>query len=428
VDRRDLLRLSASVAAATAATVTAGAPASAGSKPPTTPAPRDIAYRGWTTAAQLSGGTLSGVAVTGDALAIATPAGQRSHTDPHTGTTRLYDFASWTSPQVTPGFAATEVIGSWTADTPGGSWLEIELRGVTQLGNTTRWYVLGRWAADDTAFTRTSLPGQSDTDGRVSVDTFIAASGHGLVSWQLRVTLLRPAGTTTGPLLRSVGAMASTLPAPGSVVASTPRAAAGVVLAVPQYSQSIHAGQYPQWNGGGEAWCSPTSTSMVVAFHGAGPTPADYAWVDPAYADPWVDYAARNTYDASYDGTGNWPFNTAYAGRFGLDGFVTRLRSLNEAEAFIAAGLPLVCSLSFKKNQIPGLTYDTNGHLLVLAGFSASGQPVLNDPASASDALVRKTVGRAEFEAAWLNSSGGVVYVIHPAGAALPPPPAQPNW
>ena len=161
---------------------------------------------------------------------------------------------------------------------------------------------------------------------------------------------------------------------------------------------------------------------------GGGPTPADYAWVDPSYVDPWVDYAARNIYDYAYGGTGNWPFNTAYAGRFGLDGFVTRLRSLNEAEAFIAAGIPLIFSLSFKKNQIPGLTYATAGHLLVVVGFSATGQPILNDPASATDAAVRKTVGRAQFEAAWLDASGGTVYVMHPPTVTLPPPPTQPNW
>jgi hypothetical protein len=427
VDRRELLRLTGTAAAGTALATGAGSPAVAGPKPPPTPSPRHIRFRTWTTTAEFAGGTAQGTAATGDALSIAAPAGQRSHTDPFTGTTRVYEYASWTSPQVAPGFSATEIVASWTADTPAGSWVEIELRGVTELGNTTAWYVLGRWAADDVSFTRTTVAGQTDADGRVSVDTFIAASGHRMVSWQLRVTLLRTAGSP-GPVVRSVGAMASQLPAPGSVVASVPQAAAGVILAVPQYSQNIHAGEYPQWNGGGEAWCSPTSTSMVVAYHGAGPTPADYAWVDPSYADPWVDHAARHTYDASYDGTGNWPFNTAYAGRFGLDAFVTRLRSLNEAEAFIAAGLPLVCSLSFKKNQIPGLAYDTNGHLLVLAGFTSTGQPVLNDPAAAGNALVRKTAGRAAFEAAWLDTSGGLVYVIKPAGIALPTAGTQPNW
>ena len=111
-----------------------------------------------------------------------------------------------------------------------------------------------------------------------------------------------------------------------------------------------------------------------------------------------------------------------------LSDLVTRLRSLNEAEAFIAAGTPLIFSLSFKKSQIPGLTYATAGHLLVVVGFSATGQPILNDPASPTDAAVRKTVGRAQFEAAWLDASGGTVYVIHPSTVALPAPPAQANW
>jgi hypothetical protein len=167
---------------------------------------------------------------------------------------------------------------------------------------------------------------------------------------------------------------------------------------------------------------------MVVAYWGTGPSPAEYAWVDPSYADPWVDFAARHTYDNLYGGCGNWPFNTAYAGRFGLRGFVTRLRSLNEAERFIAAGIPLIASASFRKGEIPGLSYGTNGHLMTLVGFTASGDPVLNDPNSPTNAQVRKPVGRAEWEAAWLNSSRGVVYVIHPASVPLPAPPAQANW
>ncbi|NUT04167.1 MAG: peptidase C39 family protein, partial [Hamadaea sp.] len=52
----------------------------------------------------------------------------------------------------------------------------------------------------------------------------------------------------------------------------------------------------------------------------------------------------------------------------------------------------------------------------------------VNDPASASDSVVVKTVGRAEWEAAWQTTSRGVVYVITPPGRALPTPPAQANW
>ena len=66
--------------------------------------------------------------------------------------------------------------------------------------------------------------------------------------------------------------------------------------------------------------------------------------------DAQVDFTARNVFDYTYDGAGNWPFNTAYAAtRADLRGFVTRLRSLTEAEAFIAAGIPLVVSVSSRR-------------------------------------------------------------------------------
>ena len=96
-----------------------------------------------------------------------------------------------------------------------------------------------------------------------------------------------------------------------------------------------------------------------------------------------VVHAARGCYDHAYVGAGNWPFNTAYAGLHGVDAFVTRLRSLAEAELFVAAGMPLVVSARFRRGEIPGLDYDTNGHLMVLVGFTETGDPVLNDPYAA---------------------------------------------
>jgi hypothetical protein len=424
MNRRNVLRTAAgAVVAATA--VPAEQAAAAGKKPP---AGRDIAFRRWDSPQRWAEGTGSGVFAGTGGLTFVAPTGTFSHTDPVTGLTTDYETAAWTGPETAVGFAATEVIPSWTADTPGACFVRIELSGTTVAGTTTKWFDLGRWAADDVSFRRTSVRGQGDADGTVYADTYVAADGRALASWRLRATLLRPVGSTDVPVLRTVGAVASALPAPGKLTPSVPLAAQGVVLDVPQYSQQIHQGEYPQWNGGGEAWCSPTSTSMVLAYWGVGPTPADYAWVDPSYADPWVDFAARHTFDHDFDGCGNWPFNTAYAGRFGLRGFVTRLRSLNEAERFIAAGIPLVASASYKKGQVPGLDYSTSGHLMTLVGFTADGDPVLNDPNSASNAQVRKPVGRAEWESAWLNSSRGVVYVIHPGSVPLPSPPGQANW
>ncbi|MBO0868762.1 MAG: C39 family peptidase [Micromonosporaceae bacterium] len=424
VHRRTLLK---GLAIGAAGVIAGPELASAATAKPSDPE-RDIAFRSWS-GSGLADGTGDGTSLLTGALTIAAPVGTISYTDPFKGGTLDYEYATWTSPWTAVGFTLTQAVASWNADTPGGTWVQTELRGVTPGGNTTKWYVMGRWAADDALFTRTSVGGQADADGTVDIDTFVAATGTGLDSWQLRLTLYRPAGQSITPAVRSIGAMSSRLPDPGKYPNSTPQAAQGVVLPVPQYSQDIHSGQYPEFDNGGEAWCSPTSTSMILGYWGTGPTPADYAWVNPSYADPWVDYAARNTFDYHYTGCGNWPFNTAYAARFGLSCFVTRMRSFNEVELFIEAGIPVVLSCAFKKNQIPGATYSTNGHLLIISGFTADGDAVMNDPAAPDDAGVRKVFGRAEFESAWRNSSGGTVYIIHPASVALPAPPVgQANW
>jgi hypothetical protein len=164
---------------------------------------------------------------------------------------------------------------------------------------------------------------------------------------------------------------------------------------------------------------------------GKGPSPADYAYVlsdYPGIADPWVDYAARYTFDYHYDGAGNWPFNTAYAAHFGLESEVTQLHSLAEAEQFVKKGIPLVASIAFEPNKLDGFLFrGTDGHLLVIGGFTADGDVISYDPASSSDATVRHVYVRAQFEKAWMTATGGIVYVIHPSSVTLPASPAG-NW
>jgi len=173
----------------------------------------------------------------------------------------------------------------------------------------------------------------------------------------------------------------------------------------------------------------PTSTAMFLAYWGVGPTATDLAAFPGAgYTDPQVDYAARYVYDWHYQGAGNWPDNTAYAARFGLNAFVTRLRSLSEAELFTNAGIPLVASI---QGNLPGFFFKkTSGHLLVIRGFTATGDVIANDPAVPTDADVTKVYGRADFESVWLGGSAGIVYVISPAGRALPAnvPGLPANW
>jgi hypothetical protein len=191
-------------------------------------------------------------------------------------------------------------------------------------------------------------------------------------------------------------------------------------LGLPSYSQEIHHGEYPEFDNGGEAWCSPTSTAMVVQYWenrtgmSYAPTDAETSWV--GFDDPDVDYTARFVYDYRYQGAGNWPFNTAYAAERGLVGDVTMLHNLSEAEPFIREGIPLVASVAWKSNKLDTAIKSTNGHLMVIGGFKPDGRVIAYDPASDTNAQVKHVYNREQFEKAWIPASGGVVYVIRPQG------------
>lgn len=344
---------------------------------------------------------------------------------------------TWVSGWREPGFTFTRLIPSWNAETPDGTWIAIEVQTRRAGGGETKWWSFGTWAYGDGTVKRASVKGQRDGDG--NVDTDVLLTNAPMSAYRVRLTLARASGSSETPMVRLVTAVASdpsTLPGgPTTTTTTIPSLAgpgAGKELPVPPYSQEIHAGEYPEYDGGGEAWCSPTSTAMVIAFWGKGPSAAELAWVDPRYPDRHVDHAARYTYDATYGGAGNWPFNTAYAARYGLRAFVTQLRSLSEAERFIAAGIPLVASVRIAPGALPGflLPGGSPGHLLVISGFAASGDVISHDPAANSDATVRRVYPRAAFERAWLGGSHGTVYVIHPATTPLPPrvPDSTPNW
>ena len=381
------------------------------------PAARQVAFSRWEGGPAFRTGTSSGLRLKHGVLVLKDTSKRRAY---H-GTT--YSVGSWTSPAVTPGFGLTQLVASWSAVTPRNSWVEIRVR-VATASTQSRWMVLGRWTSSDKHVRRTSVPGQSDTLGRVDVDTWKAAASAS--SYRLQVRLMRRAGASSAsPSVSFVGAVASRLPSSVPAV-SAPGVASGIVLDVPRYSQMVHRGEFSQYGGGGEAWCSPTSTAMVLGYYGRLPSPGSYSWVG-SRPDPWVDEVARRTYDVAYQGTGNWPFNTAYAASRGLSALVTRLRSLSEAESLVAAGIPVIASVSFSSGGLYGAPISsTAGHLVVIVGFTASGDVVVNDPAAASASGVRRTYDRAQFESVWLGGSGGTAYVIH--DSAHPLPPSAGNW
>jgi hypothetical protein len=369
-----------------------------------------------TTTAQWQAGDAAGTVAAAGSLRIATAATHRRIDG------RTYDEASWTSGWVTPKHRFTELNPSWTAATPPGTWLSVRVRARAD-GRTSTWQSLGRWASGEADLLRTSLGAQRDAISTVSVDTMVARPGVRFTAYQLQVALFRRQGSTATPIVRAVQALASQL---GSGVRPVSRpGTVGRVLPVPAYSQMVHRGEYPKYGGGGEAWCSPTALAMVLGYYGRLPSPGDYAWVRRSYPDRFVAEVARRVFDHAYDGTGNWPFNTGYAGSRMVDAFVTRLPDLRAAERFIALGIPLEVSISFGRGQLAGAPLSaTPGHLVVVRGFTRTGDVVVNDPAAPTNATVRRTYDRAEFEAAWLRRSHGLTYVVRDKAHPLPGYPA----
>ncbi|MFE5541372.1 peptidase C39 family protein [Streptomyces sp. NPDC056492] len=445
--RRALLALA--LAAATAAAVPGGRASAAGSRgeggpqggaEPAGGAPGEAAAgtvdnRFWYSYAHWRAGTHHGTAALAGArpgLVIDIPAGRTEYTDPHTAKKSAWEYAVWTSPVHRSGVPGTEAIASWNAHTPAGTWIQIELRATYGSGAVGPWYVMGRWASGDGDIRRTSVDGQTDGSTTVWTDTLAVdapakANGVRIADWQLRLTLHRKPGASQGPTVWLAGAMVSGVPDRYTVPASAPSGQARE-LKVPRYSQEVHKGRYPQYDNGGEAWCSPTSSQMTIEYWGRKPAAGDLAWVDSRYSDPQVCHAARSTYDSAYKGCGNWSFNAAYAATYtDLAGVVTRLRSLADVETLVRSGIPVITSLSFRTEELTGAGYATAGHLMTVVGFTAAGEVVANDPNSPDNTAVRRVYRRREWENAWLRTkrknsagkvtsgSGGVCYLYAPA-------------
>jgi hypothetical protein len=304
--------------------------------------------------------------------------------------------------QAVPG-GFDSVVPSFNALTPPGTWVKVTLAARIE-GTWTKDYELGVWAFDRDTVTRHSVNGQEDADGTVSTDTLNLKRRADALRMTVWLFSSRP---EAGPRVHALSAaVTDTRRAPED--GPSDRAAWGRVLDVPGYSQML----YPD---GGEVWCSPTSTTMLLGYWSRKLARTDLEEPVPS--------AAAHTYDAVYQGTGNWPFNTAYAAAMGggaLQGLVARLDSFAQVERLIAAGIPVSISIAFEEGQLTGApSRRTDGHLIVVKGFTPEGDVVCNDPASSSNEGTHVTYRRAELWKAWRHSRGAV-YVVWPTGMPLP--------
>jgi hypothetical protein len=262
-----------------------------------------------------------------------------------------------TSPEIAPPNAWDELVVSWNV--PAGVSLKVEARGVYR-DRATKFYTLGLWSHDPSKHPRESVRGQADADGDVRTDTLVLKQPAAKA--QLRLNLNgAPLGKSPMPKFIGLSFCDSRII---DVPLSSSRAVWGKTLPVPERVQSGYDGP------GG--WCSPASLSMVLAYWSAE--------LHRPELDRSVPEVAAGVNDPVYGGTGNWPFNTAYAGAFrGMRAYVTRLDDVQELEQWIAAGVPVILSVS---SYLTNDRHDgpDNGHLIVCIGFTENGDMVANDP------------------------------------------------
>ena len=303
------------------------------------------------------------------------------------------------SPQIKSHISWNELIISWNADAPTGTFVKLEAAAVSR-GHQTKFYTIANWSPDGKTFPRTSVRGQKDDAGKVDTDTLIVNQPADAA--QIRVTL----GGTNGALLslKFLGLSFANTTIP--VAAHAPnRAAWGKIIPTPEHSQ--HG--YPNAKG----WCSPTSLSMTLS-----------RWADVLQRPEMnltVPEVAAKVYDADFAGTGNWPFNTAFAGSFpGMRSYVTRLDDLSEVEDWIAAGIPVILSARWDW-LLPGRPLDKDGHLIVCIGFTENGDVVINDPATRLEKgeVVRRIYKRADVIHSWTKSHNAV-YLVYSDSAKIP--------
>jgi uncharacterized protein YvpB len=261
----------------------------------------------------------------------------------------------------------------------------------------SRYYVLGKWTAKNDPKARTSVNGQEDLDGKVHTD--ILTLKVPATQAQIRIDIEGNQDEAT----QLVDHLALCVGTPTTIEESLPIDNHYAIdpLDVIQRSQLVYDG--------GSGWCSPTSISMILDF-----------WANQLQRTDLkieVPEAANGVFDPGWGGTGNWPFNTAFAGSFhNMQAYVTRLESLAALRVFVESGIPIATSVCLRR--LKGKEGPTSGHLVVCVGFDKAGNPIINDPGTTKN--IRWVPTRENFTKAWANSKN-TVYVIHPKEATFHP-------
>lgn len=132
--------------------------------------------------------------------------------------------------------------------------------------------------------------------------------------------------------------------------------------------------------------CSPTSTSMALRSYNIQVDPYQFA---------------LDNYDPYFEMFGIWPRAVQNAAEYGMNGAVTRYRNWSDCYKVLANNGRIVMSIG-----APLYT----GHLVMLAGFTSTGNPIVHDPARTNG--YSYVYNKSSISHSWFDK-GGVGYTFY---------------
>ncbi len=265
---------------------------------------------------------------------------------------------------------------SWNGFAPGDSGgFRVFIR-VPYGSGWSPWLEVGYWKAN-------LWPGSKSTSfagGSIDIDT--VELSYYASAWQFKIEFKRLAGGVPSPTVRLLSFFASDSRTTAefnlsSALADRPPAIFVSTTFIAQHKVSSEFGG---------RICSPTTVAMILASYGIRVDPLAFA---------------LDTYDPYWRIFGVWPRVVQNASEYGLRGTVARIRSWSEAYQILANGGRIGMSVG------PPLY---TGHLMMLAGFTASGDPIVHDPARSADGYAH-LFNKADLSRSWFEK-GGVAYVF----------------
>lgn len=272
---------------------------------------------------------------------------------------------------------------SWNGTAPGDSGGFRILIRVPYLSDWSPWLDAGYWKAN-------LWPGSKSTrfsGGRVNID--ILELYYYATQWQFAIEMKRSSVTTNSPTLSLLSFFTSDSRTTNNIDFSAILNDKPEAILIP----TTFLAQYRISNEIGSRICSPTTVSMILLSYGIEVDPLQFA---------------LDTYDPYWEIFGVWPRVVQNASEYGVKGTVTRYRTWSETREVLAQGGRIGMSIGAPLY---------GGHLVMLAGFTENGDPIVHDPARTSDGYAH-VFNKSDLSHSWFDK-GGVAYTIFPKDTSV---------